>query len=177
MQDFTWRLALTLVLLALLIIFGPGIGSGTGSRLVEWATGQTPQAQIVRYLDAVAAGNRLAALSRWPMAEPADPILEARRTSVTNDLLAFGPGLHYQITEVVWWRTCCEPGIVDDPGQAGAARFQVAIRGKSRPEKVYTFDLLVPGGYWGQATPYPVRRWDIVDIYPKEQAPLAWVWR
>jgi hypothetical protein len=177
MRDLTWRLALTLALLAMLAIFGPGIGSSAGSRLIEWATGQTPQAQVAHYLDAVAAGNRQAALSQWPMTEPADPILEARRTSVTNDLLAFGSGLHYKILEVTWWRTCCEPGIVNDPGQAGAARFQVVIHGKSRSEKIYTFDLLVPGGYWGEAAGYPVRRWDIVDIYPEEQAPLARIGR
>jgi hypothetical protein len=78
---------------------------------------------------------------------------------------------------VEWWRTCCEPGSIDDSREAGAARILVAISGESKPRALYRFDVVVPGGYWGNATGYPVRQWTVVNVYPAGAAPLVWTWR
>jgi hypothetical protein len=136
--------------------------------LLEQALGQTPQAQIADYVTAIAEGDRRTA---------PNTALATRRQSVTDDLLAYGPRLVHRVLDVEWWRTCCEPAVTDEAEQAGGARVRVAISVQDRPERVYVFDLQVPGGYWGAAEGYPVREWVILDVYPEHAAPLAWTWR
>jgi hypothetical protein len=177
MHDLAWRTGLTLAALTALAFLGLNIGCSPAQQLIERATGRTPPAQIAGYLTAIAEGDRTAALARWPVGAQADEALQARRQAVTDELLAYGPHLEHRIVAVTWWSTCCEPHVIDDPGGAGGARVQVAIRSQTRLEKVYLFDLLVPGGYWGDAAGYPVRTWAIVDVYPEGEAPLAWMVR
>lgn len=179
MRDLFWRTGLTAVALVALSILGSNLSCGVGNRLVELALGQTPQNKIGNYLGAIARGDRQAALDLWSRSTSPGPTgdLQARREVVTDDLLAYGRRLEYTILEVEWWRTCCEPAVIDDPDQAGGARVRVAVSGKDLPGKVYRFDLVVPGGYWGDAAGNPARRWVLVDIYPDEEAPLAWPWR
>jgi hypothetical protein len=177
MRDVLWRLGLTLTALGTLIFLGPGVGCNLHNSLLEWIRGQTPQAQIGRYLAAIAKGERQAALALWPAGTADDATMIARRESVTDQLLEYQPHLEYRILDLVWWRTCCEPAVIDDADQAGGAQVRVAVRGANRPETVYIFDLLVPGGYWGDAAGNPVRQWTIADVYPEGAAPLAWPWR
>lgn len=177
MRDIVWRVGLTLAALALLSILGLNVSCGAANQLLEQALGQTPQALIARYLTAIAAGDRQSALASWSPPEMPNAALLARRQATTDELLAYGPRLEYRVLDVVWWRTCCEPGVIDDADEAGGARVRIALTGRDRPEKVYVFDLLVPGGYWGAAAGYPVREWAIVDLYPEEAGPLAWPWR
>ena len=186
MRDIAWRTALTFLALMGLLLLGSNVSCTVDHRLVERALGQTPQVQIARYLDAVAEGDREAALVLWSLEDSSSADLEARRTSVTDELLAFGPGLEHQILDVAWWRTCCEPGLIDDAAfpdpdgaaaQAGGARVRIALSSENEHKAIYVFDVLVPGGYWGEAAGNPVRNWAIVDVYPEGQAPLAWAWK
>ena len=176
MLDVGWRLVFTVALLVALAALGPGLSLGVGNRLIEQLTGQTPQAQIAAYLEAVAQGDQQAALDLWSPAGPDSPGLVARRGAVTAGLLAYGPGLDYQVLDVEWWRTCCEPAVLEDSGDAGGSRVWVRLYGGNRPARVYVFDLLVPGGYWGEAMGNPLRTWAIFDVYPQGQAPLVWTW-
>jgi hypothetical protein len=164
------------MILAALAVCCPGLSPGAANRLIEGVTGQTPQTRMAKYLKAVARGDRQAALDLWSPAGPERPELEARRQAVTAELLAHGPALAYEVLDVEWWRTCCEPAVIDDPDQAGGARVRVRLWGKYLPARVYVFDLLVPGGYWGEAMGNPRRTWTIYDIYPEGQAPLVWTW-
>jgi hypothetical protein len=186
MRDIAWRTALTFLALMGLLLLGSNVSCTIDHRLVEWALGQTPEAQIARFLEAVDIGDREAALALWSTKGSPSAGLEARRASVTDVLLAFGPGLEYQILDVEWWRTCCEPGVIDvgappntdgATGQAGGARVRIALSSDNKHRATYVFDVLVPGGYWGEAAGNPVRTWAIVDVYPEGQAPLAWTWK
>lgn len=177
MYDLLWRTGLTLIALLLLVVLAPGAASPVDHQLVEQMLGQTPEARIREYLSAVAEGDRHAAQNLWAFSDSSNPSLENRRSNITADLLAYGPTLHFQILDIEWWRTCCEPAIISEPGQAGGARVQVLLGSQAHPDRIYTFDLLVPGGYWGEAAGNPVRRWSIVDIYPQDASPLAWLWR
>jgi hypothetical protein len=165
----------TLVVLAALLILGPSLSCGNSHVLLERALGRTPESEIGRYLATIAEGDRQAALALWlePQAERTE--LRLRREEMTDALLAYGPALSHEILSISWWRTCCEPAIIDDPGQAGGARVRVLVRGRTQPERLYLFDLLVPGGYWGDAAGNPMREWVLVDIYPEGASPLAWV--
>jgi hypothetical protein len=176
MRDVLWRVGFTLTALTFLTILGPSAGCGVGSRLIELAKGQTPRARIAHYMTAVARGDRQRALALWALLGSSNADLQARRESVTDDLLAHGSDLEYRILDTVWWRTCCEPDVIDDPDEAGGARVRVAVSSQGRPERIYIFDVLVPGGYWGAAMGHPVRRWAIVDVYPEGEAPLIWPW-
>jgi hypothetical protein len=175
MRDITWRTGFTLVALAILVMLGSNASGCTTHQLIEQALGQTPQDQIARYVTALAKGERQAALTLWSLPGTPDLALQTRRQSVTDELLAFGPRLEHQVLNLVWWRTCCEPAVIDDPAAAGGVRARVAIRNEQM-ETIYRFDLLVPGGYWGAAAGYPIREWAIVDIYPESAGPLAWMW-
>lgn len=176
MYDLLWRTGLTLIALVLLVVLAPGAGSPMDHQVVERMLGQTPEAQIRKYLAAVAEGDRQAALDLWGLPALSNPSMENRRSNITAELVAHGPTLHFQILDVEWWRTCCEPATIEDPGQAGGARVQVLLGSQAHADRIYTFDLLVPGGYWGEAAGNPVRHWSIVDIYPQNALPLAWIW-
>jgi len=174
MRDLTWRMGFTLMTLTALAVLGLNASCSPAHLFLEQALGRTPQDEIARYLAAITDGDRVAALASWPEPAAQRHDLLDRRTSVTDVLLARGPGLQHRVLDVTWWRTCCEPAVIDDPAQAGGARVRVAIGGGDAPEMIYIFDVLVPGGYWGDAAGNPVRDWAIVDVYPQGMGPLAW---
>ena len=177
MQGIRWRVGFTLAALLVLVFLGQNTSCSSSHRLIEEVLGQTPEAQIASYLAAIAEGDRYTALALWPANGTPNAALETRRASVTDELLGYGPRLEHRILDSVWWRTCCEPAVIDDPGEAGGVRIRVAVVDGNQQEAVYVFDLLVPGGYWGAAAGYPVRHWAIVDIYPEGVEPLVWTWR
>jgi hypothetical protein len=177
MRDVVWRAGFTLMALMGLATLGSNISCGVGNRLVEQALGRTPQAAIARYLHAITEGDRQGALDLWSLDGSPTVDLKARRQSVTDALLAYEPNPKHVVLELEWWSTCCEPGVIDDPDQAGGVRARVAVSSEHKPVMVYRFDLLVPGGYWGDAAGNPVRRWILVDVYPDKEAPLTWPWR
>jgi hypothetical protein len=175
MRDLVWRMGFTLAALGALLFLGPGVSCNLDNRLMAQIRGQAqaPQSEIDRYLAAIAEGDRQAALALWAVPGTADPTLQVRREAMTEEMLAYGPRLKYQVLSVEWGRTCCEPGTTDDPGQAGAAHFVVAIHGEDGPETLFSIDVLGPGSDGDQAT----RHWAIADIYSQDAAPLAWTWR
>ena len=177
MRDLAWRIGFTLAILAALGMVALNASCSPAQHLLEQALGQTPQAQIAAYMTALAEGDPRAALGLWLEPGASNPALVARRQSVTDDLLVYGPGLSHHVLDVEWWRTCCEPGVTDEPREAGGARVRVAVSAQGHPAGIYLFDLQVPGGYWGAAEGYRVRRWVILDVYPESAAPLAWTWR
>jgi hypothetical protein len=164
----------TLVILVALLVVGPSLSLGTSHELLERALGRTPEAEIARYLAAVAEADRQAALALWRPAWADQEELQLRREAVTDALIAYGPGLTHEVVSITWWRTCCEPAIIDDAGQAGGAHVTVSVSSGLEAERLYLFDLLVPAGYWGRAAGDPLRDWELVDVYPQEASPLVW---
>jgi hypothetical protein len=88
----------------------------------------TPERQIDAYLAATSAGDEARALAAWPVftggIHPL-PALLARRAELTRELAAKRVGTSHVVRSIEWWRTCCEPGPIDDPGNAGLARAHV----------------------------------------------------
>jgi len=166
----------TTLSILLLLLLGTALGCSAASRLTEQISGQTPTARINRYINAIRDGDRRTALSLWVEATEANAPLRERRESVTDELLRWGPDMRHSITHITWWRTCCEPGVIDDPDEAGGAHIQVTVESDSHPPQTYEFYVSVPGGYWGSAAGSPPRQWQIVDIHPEGQDPLAWPW-
>lgn len=176
MRDLVWRLGCTVMALLLVVLLA---GSGpccAGHQFVEILTGQTPNAQLSRYLAAIAQGDRASALALWQSPHPGDGDMVQRRQVMTEQLLEFGPSLRYQIVDRVWWTTCCMPGITDDPGSAGGVQIKASLSSREGQEQIYVFCLRVPGTYWGAAGGYRLRRWVLVDVYPVQDRALAWPW-
>ncbi|HIC94207.1 MAG TPA: MBL fold metallo-hydrolase, partial [Anaerolineae bacterium] len=145
--------------------------TGPINRRIEQVMGETPQAKVGAFLDVLRRGDQAAALTMWPPNERLGPEFEERRHAVTRELSALGSELSYSILDIEWWRTCCEPGVIENPHDAGFARLRVAVG-----ETVYIFDVLARMGYWGELEGYPVRRWRIIDVYPEGEAHLAFPW-
>jgi hypothetical protein len=176
MLDVAWRLGATLAALAVLAFLGSNVSCNPPSHPADGAWGQAPQVQIASYLAAIAGGNRQEALALWAPAGESSASLQARRASVTDELLTYGPNLEYRLLDVEWWRTWDKPAAIDDPDEAGGARVRVAIASRSQSEKVYRFDLLIAVGHREEAADQPVRQWALIDVYPEGAAPLAWAW-
>ncbi len=143
--------------------------------MVERIEGETPQAKVRAYLHAVAKGDEAKAASMWCVPSYPDASrLEGRRKSTTRELIRRGIS-SFEIENVEWWCTCCEPRVIPSQKGAGGSRVRVRIvDGNGRSEE-YTFDVFVPKGYWGEAAGYPVRHWKIVDVYAAGQRPIYWL--
>jgi hypothetical protein len=155
-------------------------GTALRANLVERLTGETPQAKIDAYVQALLHGVEQSALAAWELPDWALPaersaLLMGRREQVTRDLLAAGIRNDYLILHTEWWRTCCEPGPICDGREAGGARVSVQFMDQEGRPLQYTFDLFTrDGAYWGGAMGYPPRRWALRDVYPAGQEPLFW---
>ena len=155
-------------------LFAPVLGPV--NRLVERVSGETPQAKVSSYLALVARGDRDEALALWPANERLGSEYEVRRHSATTKLEALGSELSHRILKIEWWSTCCEPNIITDSRGAGFARLWVEVS-RGDEARQYVFDLLAPPmPYLGRWEGYPVRHWQILDVYPVEEEPLYWHW-
>ena len=146
--------------------------------LIEQVTEETPEARVVAYLEATRQGDEVAAQDCWlPAADPPSPEYAARRQAVMEAISALGSDLSFRVLDIEWWRTCCEPGVIDDPRDAGFARLRIAIGGDTDERIIYVFDVLAVGGsHWGEMMGCPLRHWEIIDAYPEGEEPLYWIW-
>lgn len=150
--------------------------------ICERLSGEGAQAKVAAYVRAVARGDEGAAFAVWelPSREAYEgwrTALNERRQSVTGELIDAEIGSHFTILNVEWWRTCCEPGVILDPHEAGGVRFRVKLWDRDGSPLVYIFDVFVRGvTYWGAAAGYPPRHWMLRDVYPPNQEPLFWRW-
>jgi len=153
--------------------------SPAGNAAREWAMGETPDAKIEAYVQAIRRGDRQAALGAWELGSPQQPhyeALEKRRQQVTDELLALGIS-EFNILDYEWWTTCCEPHVICDARNAGLARVQVQVLDNQANPQSYVVDVLTrEQPYWGDAMGNPFRRWVIRDVYPAGEEPLYWRW-
>jgi hypothetical protein len=143
----------------------------------EQLTGETPQAKIAAYLQAILQHDKRAALDLWEPQAP-DPerydALRQRREKITDELLAVGM-TDFTVLEPEWWTTCCEPQVTCESRNAGGARIQVQILDDEGMPLLYTFDVFArEQPYWGDAMGNPPRHWVIRDVYALDQEPLFW---
>jgi hypothetical protein len=147
--------------------------------LAFWAYGPfsdpPPESRVQAYLEATARGDEGAALGVWQTC--CTPIqiqdLEARRVSLTRELAAAGAGQQFRIEFIEWWRTCCEPGIINDPRNAGRARIFVSTSDRAGAKHELVFEVLTrDGAYQGAAAGYPRHDWTLREVYPRGEQSL-----
>jgi hypothetical protein len=128
-----------------------------------------PEVQVGRYVAALVHGDERAALIAWPPPRPTTTVKSAlqerRRVDVTRELVHAGVR-SYRVKAVEWWRTCCEPGPIDDPRHAGLARISVELVTDTGTLD-YTFDVRAeredPNRFW------ELQHWALRDVYPPTQ--------
>jgi hypothetical protein len=147
--------------------------------LLEQPGKTRPQMQIADFVQAVTRKDSPAALALWEIRDssPANvqSHLAARREGIIADLIAHEIDPNYMILDIEWWRTCCEPGVINDWRNAGGARIHVQFMTGAGDPIHYYFDVftrLQP--YPGEAAGYPKQDWVIRDVYPADQQPLFW---
>lgn len=132
-----------------------------------------PDSRVAEFLGSTARGDEAAALAVWQTCCSAPPSLEARRLGLTRELAAVGAGQQFRIEFTEWWRTCCEPGIIDDPRNAGRARMFVTATDRAGATHELIFEVLTrDGAYWGDAAGYPRRDWTLREVYPRGEQSL-----
>ena len=142
--------------------------------------GQTPQAEVEAFVRAVGSGDALAAETVWELPEHElrdgrSAALAERRERTIRQLIEMGIRDEIVVVDVAWWRTCCEPAVIDDARSAGGARIRVDLRDRAGERHRYVFDVFSrEGAYWGAATGYPPRDWVLRDVYPPSQEPIFW---
>jgi len=171
-----YGLLLLLVGIAGFIIGALTLGDYSPNMLLELVSGETPQVKITRYLQAIEAQDRAAALAAWSL--PSDKAgtfaqLSERRNLVTDELLA-RKITHFTISEPQWWGTCCDPGVTHLARNAGGARVRVQVLDANGQPWSYTFDVFINGPYFGDAIGNPYRHWFLRDVYPHGEIPVYW---
>lgn len=146
----------------------------------ERLNNETPQAKVNAFVRAAARDDMDTATQLWPLDCNADDerliALCERRDEVERTLTETGAQWHVAIQSIEWWHTCCEPGVINTPEDAGLARLHVSLSNNTQTY-IYVFDVQTKGGpYWGAAMGYPVRQWEIRDVYPDGETPLYWQW-
>ena len=129
----------------------------------------TPERRVAAYLAATSSGNEGAALDAW-VPYPANVLmsteLRKRRADLTRELTTLRVGRTYAIRSVDWWRTCCEPGIVDGAGNAGLARMHVIATDRSGTEHRLVFEVWVKKlTWWGDAAGETVKDWTLYEVH------------
>jgi len=125
------------------------------------------------YLEATARGDEGRALSIWQTCCAPLPDLEIRRLNLTREIAASGAGQQVRIEFIEWWRTCCEPGIINDPRNAGRARIFVSTSDRAGAKHEFIFEVLTKdGAYWGDAAGYPRHDWTLREVYPRGEQSL-----
>ncbi len=173
--------ALVGVLLILWLSSGT-VGGALRATVVERLRGETPEARVRAYVRAVLRDDEAAALEAWTLQdrESSDgrgEALRERREQMTRQLIVGQWDEEVRINHIEWWRTCCEPGLADDPRGAGGARIHVQLLDSDGSPHLFIFDIFHRDGpYWGAAMGYPVRNWALYDVYPYDEEPLFWRW-
>lgn len=136
-------------------------------RLGFWGSAAHPYSHLLRQ----------SAHNCWrPAKKHWGPEYETRWQAITGAISALGSDFSFRILDVEWWRTCCEPGVIDDLRNAGFARLRVAIGGAPGKKIGYVFDVLDGATYWGEMMGCPFRHWEIIDTHPEGEEPLYWKW-
>jgi len=167
-------MAFLVVIIAALALLSP-----PGAAFLERVMGESPEARVAEYVNALARGDERAALAVWKL--PSSGLqgeyagrLKERRQAISHELADRGLRPKFEILHTEWWGLCCEPQVVDDPHSASGARMTVHLFGKDGLVLTYVFDVFALGVYWDDDSLRLPRRWVLRDVYPLGEEPLFW---
>ncbi len=175
MKYFTNKiLILFIIILAIISIIWAVTINGNLSLLAEKINNETPESRINAYLKAVKTGNETLALSLWRLPEGGNwntveksSLLQNNRLNITKELIN-KKIKSFDIVNIEWWRTCCEPGVINDSMGAGGARVGVEIMDINNNASIYIFDVFTNHEEEYQKP----RTWMLRDVYSADKKPL-----
>jgi hypothetical protein len=149
----------------------------TGWVVVASPLFDSPDRHVARYLGATARGDENAAMNEWSVYVSAKDArfhapdqLVARRLDLTTELAANRVGRTYTLTSTEWWRTCCEPGLIGDPRNAGLARIHVTTSGADGKPYRLVFEVWVKDlAWWGDAGGEWLHDWRLYEVHGEDQ--------
>ncbi|HEY6959209.1 MAG TPA: hypothetical protein VI814_10320 [Candidatus Limnocylindria bacterium] len=143
--------------------------------VASYLLADTPQRHIDRYLAATSTGDFRGALAEWAIRDTggkvsaSDPLL-VRRNDLTAELASARAGRDRDVTRLAWWRTCCEPGEIQDQANAGLARVHVTTHGADGTPYYLVFEIAVRDVvYWGDAMGSPPREWRLYEVHRENE--------
>lgn len=160
------------VILALIL----GVGflfayiNGVFTPLIEKIINESPEAKISAYVQAISKGDRETAFSLWEHPRLNIPseyviLVKERKEKAFNNFINMKINPDFKIISTEWWSTCCTPSITNNPKDAGRAVVKAELN-INNEKRVYVFNVIVKGeNYAGEAMGYPVRHWEIGDVY------------
>ncbi len=167
--------AVTALLLAALVTSFLAFCTTPGWQVVAHVSGDTPEARLAAYLDAVGQGDVEGAIETWHISGRPGMYeqLAARREQVTRDLARRRPTA--VVERIEWWSTCCEPHVIDRRDYATAARAVVRLTFANGAEERYILDVLALNKM-PLLDGLPARDWIVRDVHPPSEAPLYFTW-
>lgn len=151
------------------IVVGIAVASLAAWAIVIRPALDMPERRVAAYLAATSSGNESAALDAWvpyPGTVLMSAELRARRGDLTKELTALRVGRTYAIRSVDWWRTCCEPGLMDGEKNAGLARMHVIATDRAGTEHRLVFEVWVKKlTWWGDAAGETVKDWTLYEVH------------
>jgi len=155
-------------------VVGVAIASLAAWALVVRPALDTPERRVATYFAATSSGNESTALDAWvpyPGTVLISTELRARRTDLTRELTILRVGRTYAIRSVDWWRTCCEPGLLDGEKNAGLARMHVVATDQAGTEHRLVFEVWVKKlTWWGDAAGETVKDWTLYEVHREGEA-------
>jgi len=170
------------IVFGIIIILISGTGfflayiNGVFTPLIEKIINESPEAKISAYLQAISKGDRETAFSLWEQPAPNAPseyviLVKERKEKAFDNFINMKINPDFKIISAEWWTTCCAPSITDNPKEAGRAVVKAELN-INNEKRVYVFNVIVKGeNYAGEAMGYPVRHWEIGDIYLSNDKP------
>ena len=139
-----------------------------------WSYASAPERRVDAFLAATRSGDEKAALEAWSLfsggAHPRAELVQ-RRLELTRALVALRVGASHRVVSIDWWRTCCEPGRIDDAGNAGLARMAVVATDRDGHEHRLVFRVFVKQlTWWGDAGGERVREWRLYEVHREDEA-------
>lgn len=138
-----------------------------------WSYANAPERRVDAFLAATRSGDEAAALEAWPLftggAHPRAELVQ-RRLDLTRALVALRVGASHRVVSIEWWRTCCEPGPIEDAGNAGLARIGVVATDRDGREHRLVLRVFVKQlTWWGDAAGERFREWRLYEVHREDE--------
>lgn len=139
----------------------------------------TPQHTLDAYFTAIDGEDTPQALSLWeaPVADVFDSEERESRAKFVTERLISEQVKEYDIFDVEWWSTCCEPSVICQPSRVGPGVVRVKTTIYPVVGDAYRLDFDLSQSYPITPTGELLEGWIIRDAYTTSEDPLFWRWR
>lgn len=155
------------------LVIAAALAASGAIAFLGWSYANAPERRVDAFLAATRSGDEAGALDAWALfsggAHPRAALAE-RRVQLTRALADRSVGVSHRVTSIEWWRTCCEPGRIEDPRNAGLARIAVVATDRDGHEHHLVFRVFVKQLTWsGEAAGERFKEWQLYEVHRKDE--------